>query len=91
MHVDVPFFHEVFLVTVKCSNCNLRVSDVVSMRFGKPMRYILQVREPSDLSSKVIRSVTSTIRIPELGAILEPGPAAQPFITNVEGVLHRFL
>lgn len=91
VHVDVPFFNEVLLVTVKCGNCNLRVSDVVSMRFGKPTRYTLQVAEPSDLSSKVIRSVTSTIRIPELGAVLEPGPAAQPFITNVEGVLHRFL
>ncbi|MBS7246775.1 MAG: ZPR1 zinc finger domain-containing protein [Candidatus Jordarchaeales archaeon] len=89
--VDVPFFHEVLLVTVKCEKCNFKLSDVINMKFGKPIRFTFQVKNPQDLTAKVIRSTTSTIRIPELGALLEPGPASQPFITNVEGVLHRFL
>ncbi|MBS7288533.1 MAG: ZPR1 zinc finger domain-containing protein [Candidatus Freyarchaeota archaeon] len=90
-HVDVAFFYEVLLVTVKCEKCNLKLSDVINMKFGKPVRFTLQVKDLKDLTSKVIRSATSTIRIPELNALLEPGPAAQPFITNVEGVLYRFL
>ncbi len=89
--IDVPFFREVLLVTVKCENCNLKMNDVINMNFGKPIRFTFQVETLEDLTAKVIRSSTSTIRIPELGASLEPGPIAQPFITNVEGVLHRFL
>jgi len=89
--VNVPFFHDLFLITVKCEKCGLKVSDVMNMRFGRPIRCTFHVQSLEDLNAKVVRSSTSTIRIPELGASMEPGPAAQPFITNVEGVLHRFL
>jgi zinc finger protein len=37
----------------------------------------------------VVRSTSGTIRIPELGVTIEPGPASQAFITNLEGVLRR--
>ncbi|MEM2450051.1 MAG: ZPR1 zinc finger domain-containing protein, partial [Candidatus Methanomethylicaceae archaeon] len=45
----------------------------------------------NDLSAKVIRSKNSKIIIPELGLELTPGPRAEAFITNIEGVLDRFL
>ncbi|GEM_PF-279305 len=89
--INVPFFHDILLVTIKCEKCNLRSSDVINMNFGKPVRFTFQVKNLQDLTAKVIKSTSSTIRIPELGASIEPGPASQPFITNVEGVLYRFL
>jgi zinc finger protein len=38
----------------------------------------------------MIRSSSGTVKIPELGLAMEPGPASQGFITNVEGILMRF-
>jgi len=50
----------------------------------------VQVKEPKDLSIRVVRSTTGTIRIPELGMAIEPGTACEGFITNIEGVISRF-
>jgi zinc finger protein len=36
-----------------------------------------------------VRSTSGTIRIPELGVDIEPGPASESFISNIEGVLDR--
>jgi zinc finger protein len=33
--------------------------------------------------------MSGTVRIPELGVEIEPGPACDGFVTNVEGVLDR--
>lgn len=37
----------------------------------------------------MVRSSSSTIRIPVLGANIEPGDASEALISNVEGVLWR--
>jgi zinc finger protein len=44
-----------------------------------------------DLNSRVVRSTSGTIRIPELGIDVEPGSISESYITNVEGVLDRIL
>ena len=36
-----------------------------------------------------LRSTSGTIRIPELGIDVEPGPASEAYISNVEGVLQK--
>lgn len=38
---------------------------------------------------RVVRSMTGTISIPELGVRIDPGPACEGFVSNVEGVLNR--
>mgnify|MGYP000241631161 CR=1 FL=1 len=43
----------------------------------------------ADLNIRVVRSSTATVRIPELGVCIEPGPMAEGFISNVEGLLER--
>ena len=45
----------------------------------------------SDMEARVVRSTTSTIELPELGILAEPGPICEGFITNVEGVLVRMI
>jgi zinc finger protein len=49
----------------------------------------MKVRSTDDLDARVVRSTSGTIRIPELGIEIEPGPASESFISNVEGVLER--
>jgi len=53
------------------------------------MRFTLGVESPEDLDIRVIRSISGTIRIPELGINIEPGPASESYVSNVEGVLCR--
>jgi zinc finger protein len=41
------------------------------------------------LSVRVVRSSEGIIKIPHVGS-LEPGPNAEGFVTNVEGVIEKF-
>jgi len=37
----------------------------------------------------VVKSSTGTMKVPELGVTVEPGPASEGYLSNVEGVLNR--
>ena len=55
----------------------------------EPVHYELKIKCQDDLDARVVRSTSGTIRIPELGVDIEPGPASESFISNIEGVLDR--
>ncbi len=50
----------------------------------------LNISNEEDLKSKIYRSPVGKLEIPELELIVEPGPKADFYYTNVEGVLLRF-
>jgi zinc finger protein len=54
-----------------------------------PMHLQFRIETLEDLSVRVIRSNSGTIRIPELGFLAEPTPLSESFVSNVEGVLER--
>ncbi len=85
---DAPYAGRILITTISCK-CGFKHSDVFIGEFKEPVRFTLKV-DRSNLFAKVVRSASGTIRIPELGLAMEPGPASQGFITNVEGVLMRF-
>lgn len=87
--LDLPYFGEALQTTVLCPACAFRHADLLLTKEGAPVRYELEVRSAEDLSARVVRSASGTIRIPELGVRVEPGPAAEAFVSNAEGVLHR--
>ena len=70
-------------------DCGFRYSDTLILSQHEPMHYEMKVRSTDDLDARVVRSTSGTIRIPELGVEIEPGPASESFISNVEGVLER--
>ncbi len=86
---ETPFFGKVLLTSISCE-CGFKHADAVVAEFKEPVRFTIKVNK-NTLFAKVIRSTSGTIRIPELGLEVEPGPASQAFITNVEGVLMRFV
>ena len=51
---------------------------------------ILKVSNENDLKSKIYRSPTGELEIPELDLKVDPGPSADFYYTNVEGILFRF-
>ncbi len=89
MLYSVPFFNELAFFIMECPKCHFRHNDIFSTEMRRPSRWTLVVDEPSKLHIRVIRSSSGTIRIPEFGIDIEPGPSAEGYISNVEGVLHR--
>lgn len=85
---ETPYFDKIIITTINCE-CGFKHADSFIAEIKDPTRVIVEINE-NTLFSKVIRSTSGTIRIPELGLTLEPGPASQAFITNIEGILMRF-
>ena len=85
---NIPNFGEMMLTHLYCS-CGFKYSDAMSLEFKQPVQYEVKINNEKDLSVKMIRSSSGTIRIPELGVEIEPGPAAEGYFTNIEGLLDR--
>lgn len=77
------------MFSMECPSCNFHHNDVFSAEKRKPARFTLFIDNQNLLRARVVRSGSGTMRLPEFGIDVEPGPAAESFITNVEGVLQR--
>ncbi|MCS7130494.1 MAG: ZPR1 zinc finger domain-containing protein [Archaeoglobaceae archaeon] len=84
---EAPFFDKILLTSISCE-CGFKHADSIVLGEKEPSRYRIKANR-RNLFTKVIRSTSGTIRIPEIGVSIEPGPASQAFITNLEGVLWR--
>ncbi|MHA1481106.1 MAG: ZPR1 zinc finger domain-containing protein [Candidatus Thorarchaeota archaeon] len=89
MLYSVPYFNELAMFTMKCPSCNFSHNDIFCPEERKPTRWTLVVDNPDLLRVRVVRSGSGTIRMLEMGIDIEPGPAAEGYISNVEGVLYR--
>jgi len=88
---EMPLVGKVLISVSKCKNCNYKHNDVRAVDSHGPQRISFKVNEPQDLGVLVVRSSSATIKIPDLGIEITPGPAAQGFITTIEGILDRIL
>ena len=85
---NIPYFGDVMYISAKCQ-CSFRFADTMVLSSKEPMRYEMSVEAPEDLDARVIRSTSGTIRIPEMGIIIEPGTVSESYVTNIEGILQR--
>lgn len=88
---EVPYFDEIIIEVWKCGNCGYRKSDVATLEQRNEVKIVFSVKELRDLNALLIKSSTASIEIPELGIEIFPGPAAQGYITTIEGLLERIL
>jgi zinc finger protein len=86
---DIPYFGETMESLVSCSSCNFKHSDVTHLGQREAVRYEFRITSAEDMSVRVVRSSTGTIKMPELGVTVKPCAGSQGYITNVEGVLNR--
>ena len=86
---EIPYFGKVMESTIICEKCGYRNADVMILEEKDPKLYTVRIEGERDLFTRVIRSKSGTIELEEIGVKIEPGPAAEGFITNVEGVLER--
>lgn len=86
---EVPFFGKIFLFSMHCSACHYHKADVEAAETHEPARYTLEVSGKDDLNVRVIRSSEGIVKIPHVGSI-EPGPNAEGFVSNIEGIIEKF-
>jgi zinc finger protein len=85
---EVPYFGKVYIFSMSCSNCKYHKADVEAAEEKEPSKYTLDVNGEEDLKIRVVKSSEATVKIPHL-ATIEPGAAANGYVTNVEGILNR--
>ena len=86
---NIPYFGDILETSVTCDTCGYQSSDSISLEHNEPTRYTLEITDKK-LNTRVAKSQTATITIPELGLKVEPGPKSQGYVSNVEGILSRF-
>ena len=86
---EIPYFGKVMESTIYCEKCGYRNADVMILEDRPPKLYTVKVENEKDLFTRVVRSKSGTIELDEIGVKVEPGPAAEGFVTNVEGLLER--
>ncbi len=86
---EIPYFGKVMESTIICERCGYRNADVIPLEDRPPRLYTVRVEEEKDLFTRVVRSKSGTIELEEIGVRIEPGPAAEGFVSNVEGILER--
>jgi zinc finger protein len=86
---EVENFGRVLMSVTTCTSCGFRHSDVFSLTTHDPTIMSLKIASPDDLKTRIVRSGTSTITVPELGVSIKPGMNSEGFISNVEGLLTR--
>ncbi|MEK6835427.1 MAG: ZPR1 zinc finger domain-containing protein [Nanoarchaeota archaeon] len=87
---DVPYFGKCYLMSMSCENCEYKMSGIEANEKKDPVRYTFEIKNKKDLSVRVIKSAQAIIKIPALKMSVEPGPASEGYISNIEGVLQRF-
>ncbi|MBL6733362.1 MAG: ZPR1 zinc finger domain-containing protein [Candidatus Poseidonia sp.] len=91
-HIDeIPYFGEHTQVTLLCDDCGWRQTDFIPAEGKKAGSWSIVIDDEEKLRARVVRSSSCTVRLPELDLLVNPGSSATGYVSNVEGVLQRFL
>ena len=91
-HIDeIPYFGEHTQVTILCDKCGWRQSDFIPAEGRKPGGCKLLISKPEHIRARVVRSSSCTVRIEELDLEVKPGSSSTGYVSNVEGVIDRFM
>jgi len=89
MVVDVPHFGETILLIIVCRTCSFKTTDILSTAMHTPKAIIFRIQKLSQLTTRVIKSSTARVQIPELAYENTPGPRSPGYIGSVESVLEE--
>ena len=85
--MDLPHFPQMWFFNLTCGDCHYKYNDFINLSIKEPMRYIYHAENKDDYTTKIIRAANGTIRVPQIEAMIEPGPNADGFVNNIEGIL----
>lgn len=88
---ELPDEDKMLILKFECDTCKFNKNDIIPLTTRmNPGIMTLKITSEKDLKSKIYRSPVGKLEIPELELIVEPGPSAEFYYTNVEGILYRF-
>tara|TARA_B100000029_G_scaffold515327_1_gene621750 strand:- start:839 stop:1417 length:579 start_codon:yes stop_codon:yes gene_type:complete len=87
---EIPYFGEHTQITILCDDCGWKHTDFIPSEGMKPGYWSIELDSIDKLISRVVRSSSCTIRIPQLDLEVTPGGSSSGFISNIEGVINRF-
>lgn len=87
---ELAYFGEIVESTIQCEKCGFRHNDILATEQKDPAKHSLIISK-KNLDSRVVRSQSATVSLPEIGIKVEPGPKSEGYISNVEGVVVRFI
>jgi len=85
---DIPYFGKAYLFSMTCAACKFHEADVECVEEKEPARYSMDISGADDMKVRVVKSSQATVRMPHI-ATIEPGPASQGYVTNIEGIISR--
>lgn len=85
---EVPYFGNIYIFSMDCSSCKFHKADIDTDKQNEPAKWTFEISSEDDMNVRVIKSSTATVKIPHIMSI-EPGPASNGYITNIEGILTR--
>ncbi len=88
--LEIPYFHEIISIMLSCSACGFKHNDILITAHRDPLRFRFVIEEENDMAIRLVRSSSGTVRLPELGMMVEPSGSAEAYVTNIEGMLVRF-
>src|SRR4030043_1426317 len=85
---DMPDKDKMLIIKFECNKCNYYKNDIIPLTTRTESGIMtLRITNEEDLKSKVYRSPTAKLEIPELELQVEPGPSSSFYYTNIEGIL----
>ncbi len=88
---DLPDKDKMLILKFECDKCSFFKNDIIPLTTNMDSGVMtLEITNEADLKSKIYRSPMGKLEIPELELEVEPGPRADFYYTNVEGILLRF-
>ncbi|MBW2985887.1 ZPR1 zinc finger domain-containing protein [Candidatus Woesearchaeota archaeon] len=85
---EVPFFGKLFVFGMNCESCKFNKSDIEAAEPKEPCKCTIEIKGKEDLQIRVVKGAEAKVKIPHVGSI-EPGPASQGYVTNVEGIINK--
>ena len=85
---EVPYFGKLFVFSMNCESCKYHKADVESAEKKEGCKYVFVVSGKKDMQIRVIRSSEATVKFERIGS-MAPGPAAEGFVTNIEGLIQK--
>ncbi|MDP6741894.1 MAG: ZPR1 zinc finger domain-containing protein [Candidatus Thalassarchaeaceae archaeon] len=88
---EIAYFGEHTQITLSCDNCGMRVTDYIPCEERGALAFSLSIEKIEHLNARVVRGSSGTVRIPELDLEISPGNQSTGYVSNVEGVIVRFI
>lgn len=88
---EIPYFGKVFIFGMNCSACGFKKSDVEAEEKKDPCKITFTIEKEEDMKVRIVKSSEGSIKIPQLRMSVESGPSSEGYISNIEGLLDRFI